>query len=98
MFVVRGRLTPEVGAVVRRAIEAASDQLYQEAKEAEPQNIDSPGCRQADALGLIAESALAAKLDTGTAGDRYQVVVHVDPDTLKEDVSAETSHATDRPS
>ncbi len=98
MFVVRGRLTPEVGAVVRRAIEAASDQLYQEAKEVEPRNIDSPGCRQADALGLIAESALAAKLDTGTAGDRYQVVVHVDPDSLKEDVSAETSHAADRPS
>ena len=90
MFVVRGRLTPEVGAVVRRAIEAASDQLYQETKEAEPKNLDSPGCRQADALGLIAESALAAKLDTGAAGDRYQVVVHVDPDTLKEDVSAET--------
>ena len=90
MFVVRGRLTPEVGAVVRRAIEAASDQLYQETKEVEPRNIDSPGCRHADALGLIAESALAAKLDTGTAGDRYQVVVHVDPDSLKEDVSAET--------
>ena len=83
MFVVRGRLTPEVGAVVRRAIEAASDQLYQEAKEAEPQNIDSPGCRHADALGLIAESALAAKLDTGKAGDRYQVVVHVDSDSAE---------------
>ena len=34
--------------------------------------------RQADALGLLAECALRADLDRGTAGDRYQVVVHVD--------------------
>ena len=93
MFVVRGLLTPEVGAVVRRAIEAASEQLYQESKDAEPRTgeAESPARRRADAFGLIAESALAAKLDTGTAGDRFQVVVHVDPDTLKERVSAETS-------
>ena len=93
MFVVRGLLTPEVGAVVRRAIDAASEQLYQESKDAEPRNVEAetPACRRADAFGLIAESALAAKLDTGTAGDRYQVVVHVDPDPLKEGVSAETS-------
>ncbi|MXY25375.1 MAG: DUF222 domain-containing protein [Acidobacteria bacterium] len=100
MFVVRALLTPELGAVVRRAIEAASEQLYQEAKDAEPKNVEkeSPACRRGDALGLIAESALAAKLDTGTAGDRYQVVVHVDPETLRDDVSAETSGATDGPS
>ena len=92
MFVVRGRLTPEVGAVVRRALEAASEQLYQESKDAETQRVEeaTPGRRCADALGLIAESALAAKLDAGTAGDRYQVVVHVDPETLEEDVSAQT--------
>ncbi len=43
MFVVRGLLTPEVGAVVRRAIEAASEQLYQEAKNAEPRNPGGGG-------------------------------------------------------
>ena len=92
MFVVRGRLTPEVGAVVCRALDAASEQLRQEAKEAETQNVEeaTPARRRADALGLLAESALAATLDPGTAGDRYQVVVHVDPETLREDVSAET--------
>ena len=92
MFVVRGRLTPEVGAVVCRALEAASEQLRQEAKDAETQNVEepTPARRRADALGLLAESALAATLDPGTAGDRYQVVVHVDPETLREDVSAET--------
>ena len=35
MFVVRGRLTPEVGAVVCRALDAATEQLRQEAKDAE---------------------------------------------------------------
>ena len=34
--------------------------------------------RQADAMGMIAECALVGGLDRGTAGDRYQVVVHVD--------------------
>ena len=92
MFVVRGLLTPEVGAVVCRALDAASEQLRQEAKDAETQNVEeaTPGRQRADALGLLAESALAATLDPGTAGDRYQVVVHVDPETLRENVSAET--------
>ena len=97
MFVVRGRLTPEVGAVVCRALDAASEQLRQEAKDAETQNVEeaTPARRRADALGLLAESGLAATLDPGTAGDRYQVVVHVDAETLREDVSAETSKACD---
>ena len=92
MFVVRGRLTPEVGAVVCRALDAAAEQLRQEAKDAETQNVEeaTPARRRAHALGLLAESALAATLDPGTAGDRYQVVVHVDPETLRENVSAET--------
>ena len=41
--------------------------------------------RRADALGMVAECALAGGLDRGTAGDRYQVVVHVDADTLADD-------------
>ena len=41
--------------------------------------------RRADALGAVAECALAGGLDKGTAGDRYQVVVHVDADTLADD-------------
>ena len=40
----------------------------------------SLGQRQADALGRLADG-----LDRGTAGDRYQVVLHVDAETLKED-------------
>ena len=43
------------------------------------------GRRRADALGLVAESALAANLDGGIPGDRYQIVVHVDTEVLRED-------------
>ena len=38
----------------------------------------TPAQRRADALGLLAEAALTADLDRGSAGDRYQVVLHVE--------------------
>ena len=82
MLVVRGRLSPEVGAVVQRALEAAADRLYH---ESEDKTEVGAGQRRADALGLLAESALMADLDRATAGDRYQVVVHVDDDVLQDD-------------
>ena len=49
--------------------------------------------RQADAIGTVAEAALAGGLDRGTAGDRYQVVLHVDAEALpaRPDVAAGTS-------
>ena len=109
MVVIRGRLTPEVGAVVRRALEAALDEERRAAAAArsadEPDPVDeavgvasSFGQRQADALGMVAECALAGGLDRGTAGDRYQVVLHVDAGTLAEDadVPAGTSPPAQR--
>ncbi|MGE0816247.1 MAG: DUF222 domain-containing protein [Vicinamibacterales bacterium] len=82
MVVIRGRLTPEVGAVLQRALEAAADRLFLDAQSAE---ADAPrgeavgaAQRRADAIGLLAETALSAGLDAGTAGDRYQVVVHLE--------------------
>ena len=110
MFVVRGRLTPEVGAVLRRALEAACDQARAKDAsgsdstasvaftEAAEELAPSFAQRQADALGVVAECALAGGLDRGTAGDRYQVVVHVDAGVLEEerDVPAGTSPG-DRP-
>src|SRR5205085_1340251 len=38
--------------------------------------------QQADALALVAETALHQGLDPGTAAERYQVVVHVDAPVL----------------
>ena len=90
MVVIRGRLSPEVGAVVRRALEAAGDRLWKEAPPEEAAET-SYGQRQADALGLVAESALAADLDRGTAGDRYQVVLHVEAETLRAGTSGQAT-------
>jgi hypothetical protein len=82
MVILRARLTPEQGAVVQKALEAASDHLYRDGRQAAPPgNIAEEvtfSQRQADALTLIAESALNADLDRGSAGDRYQVVLHVE--------------------
>ena len=91
MVVVRGRLTPEAGALLRRALEAGREALYQEARTdpgartgaAEPEaKRPTLAQQQADALGLVAESALHHALDPGTPGERYQVVVHVDAAVL----------------
>ncbi len=84
MVVIRGRLTPEVGAVVQRALEAAADRLFRDTSGAATGDAMAedltPSQRRADALALLAESALAANFDGGTAGDRYQVVLHVNAD------------------
>ena len=128
MVVVRGRLTPEVGSVLRRALEAACDQARRSTvagggergeAAASPAGAEEDGAdasidagaqdeaagatadateptlgqRQADAIGTLAEAALAGGLDRGTTGDRYQVVLHVDAEALAapSDVPAGTS-------
>ncbi|PYM26218.1 MAG: HNH endonuclease [Candidatus Rokuibacteriota bacterium] len=82
-LVIRGRLTPEVGAVLRQALAAACDRMYANARVNDPDG-DPPslGQQQADALGMIAEAALHHDLDPGAPGERYQVVVHVDAPAL----------------
>jgi len=99
MYVVKGRLTPEVGALLMRAVEAADDALYREKGyrdvSAETSRRESAQ-RRADALGLMAERALAAGFGSsedsearaplsGTRAEHYQVMLHVDVDTLKEE-------------
>jgi hypothetical protein len=112
MYVVQGRLDPEVGVLLMRAVEAASDALYRERRVLErgPAPEDAPedarhgvgdtapeaARLRADALGLLAERALAAGFGpsratdpteapiSGTRAERYQVVLHVDQDTLAE--------------
>jgi hypothetical protein len=101
MVVVRGRLTPEIGAVVQRALEAAADHLFQQSAHSPAGHQISdevtPAQRRADALGLLAECALNVDLDCGSAGDRYQVVLHVDAAPLQSarDESVASSFATD---
>jgi hypothetical protein len=83
MWVVRGRLTPEVGAVLMKALQAAGDALFKEERRGHVSAETSASERsqeqkRADALRLLAESALSGGLDPGKASDRYQVVVHID--------------------
>lgn len=84
MFVIRGRLAPEVGEVLMKALDAASEKLYDASRD-QKDNVDRPpvGKLRADALGLVAESALAGELDAGSSGGRYQVVVHVNEAELR---------------
>ncbi len=90
MMVLRGRLTPDMGALLLRALDAAREALYQRTRVAvgSPPAADpalAPPTRaqqQADALALLAETALNHELDPGAPGERYQVVVHVDAAVL----------------
>jgi len=100
MLVVRARLSPEVGAVFEKALEAATEVLYKRSLDGEGSSFSEVPIeqRRADALELLAESALEGGLDPGTAADRYQVVVHINdgvPDSAVLEnnvrVSAETS-------
>src|SRR5438034_897274 len=79
MVVIRGRLAPEVGALLVQALAAAREALYQGNVAAEPPTMAQ---QQADALGLLAETALHSGIDPGAPGERYQVVVHVDAPAL----------------
>src|SRR5437660_7385269 len=92
MVVIRGRLAPEVGAVVIQALSAAREALYHKAHaqnvpagtsgadvSTEPPTMPQ---QQADALALVAETALHHGIDPGAPGERYQVVVHVDAPAL----------------
>ena len=92
MVVIRGRLEPEVGAVVMQALTAAREALY---RRRETKNVPagtsvvdgSPEAptmeqQQADALALVAEAALHHGINPGTPGERYQVVVHIDAQVL----------------
>ncbi len=92
MVTVRGRLTPEVGALLVQALAAAREALYQKAHENVPAGtptteapaMETPTMaqQQADALTLLAETALHHGIDPGAPGERYQVVVHVDAEVL----------------
>jgi hypothetical protein len=81
MVVVRGRLTPEVGvgALLLRALEAGRETVQKQIRVDDGLSI---GQQQADALALLAETALHHGLDPGAPDERYQVVVHVDAAVL----------------
>ena len=111
MYLVKGRLPAEVGPLLMRAVEAASDQLFREERELEGtvvedgvekqihvaaatlRSVEDPekeaAKRRADALALVAERALEVGFTdgpvSGNRAGRYQVMLHVDEKTLRED-------------
>ena len=90
MVVFRGRLAPEVGAMLIKALAVAREALYQQARATRAEiglvidSVETPPReqQQADALALLAETALHHGIDPGAPGERYQVVVHVDAQVL----------------
>ncbi|MCH9027780.1 MAG: DUF222 domain-containing protein [Proteobacteria bacterium] len=112
-LVIRARLPAEQGALVLKALEMAMDRAKAERKEpavsAETCNDPNPKARvpfsvhRADAMIELAETYLSHGAKTSATADRYQVVVHVSAETLKDgsgeicelehgpNVSAETS-------
>ena len=76
MYVVKGRLEPEAGAVLMRAVEAASDALFRREPGAGDERgvgdaRPKPEQRRADAVGLLAERALAAGFGGGECRDAH---------------------------
>jgi 5-methylcytosine-specific restriction endonuclease McrA len=89
MVVVRGRLTPEQGAVLMQTLDAAREALYRRTRTVDAAAVpdvssETPSLdqQQADALALLAETALHHGIEPGAPGERYQVFVHVDAAVL----------------
>ena len=89
---IRGRLSPEAGALLLKALTAAREALYSQQRastfDAPPTDpsAETPTMaqQQADALQLLAETALHHGIDPGSPAEHYQVVVHVDASVLND--------------
>ncbi len=92
MLVVHGRLPPDVGALVRKALEAAAEELRASdgaAAEASAfERAQTAAAYRADALAHVAEQYLEHRAGDSSTADRYQVVVHVDQAVLTQAVTA----------
>jgi hypothetical protein len=89
MYVIRGRLDPEAGALLEKALESADDALRgrradSRLREAAHRTEPTPAAQRcADAMRLVAERALAER-NARSSGLPVEVVVHVDAATLRE--------------
>jgi hypothetical protein len=103
---LRGRLAAEEGAVFLRALEAARDVLWERRRAeqadgtaAEPHGpfADALRVSNTEALVALAELALARPDGDRSGGERYQVVVHVDAETLAADAEGRCELADGQP-
>lgn len=98
-LVIRGRLSPEDGALLIAALEVARDEgrVPDENVSAET-SIELRHTSQADALVVLAETMLRGGSASGTGAPRAQVVVHVDAATLAHDRDGDRCELEDGPS
>ena len=104
-LIINARLPAEQGALVLKALQLAMDSSESESDAeadvpAGTPNRESFPARRADALAEMAETYLNTPPAKTSTADRYQVVVHVTPDTLEDcppDVPAGTSPTPTRP-
>jgi hypothetical protein len=83
-LVLRARLSPEEGAVVVAALEAAQDAV-RAASDPPTLPAGTPQVTAADALVAVGETVLAVGPTAAAGPVRHQVVVHVDRSTLATD-------------
>lgn len=82
-LVLKARLPAEVGAVVVKALEAAVE-LVPRPEDHAAAGASSRAAWRADALGVVAEGFLASGGASLSGGERQQIVVHVDAETLRD--------------
>ncbi|HJS22670.1 MAG TPA: DUF222 domain-containing protein [Steroidobacteraceae bacterium] len=83
-LVLKVRLAAEAGAVVLKAVEAAMRELPHDVSAETSEPAPTPSARRADALAAVAESFLKHGAASLSGGDRHQIVVHVDAETLRD--------------
>ena len=86
-LVLNARLPAESGALLLKALNVAMEDIpgpgaSDVSREIADKKPSFP-MRRADALGLIAESFIKHGIEALSGGDRHQVVIHVDAETLR---------------
>jgi hypothetical protein len=90
-YVFKARLTPEQGARVVQALNAAMDAELEERGDVSAETpitdlmVDPIAARRADALERVAEAFLVGNGGTSNGGDGCTIHVHTDMDTLRAD-------------
>jgi len=82
-LVINARVPAEQGALILKALERAMESLDSDVPAGTPNREPFPA-RRADALAQIAETYLNTPPSTTSTADRYQVIIHVSPDTLED--------------
>jgi hypothetical protein len=92
-LMLKARLPAEIGALVLKALDAATEEISTPHVPAGASLMNKPvpkderpsfAARRADALGVLAESSIKHGGAPMNGGERCQIVVHVDAETLRD--------------